>query len=307
MWSEDRLHRWIQAELRPRRLAGSAGHDAAVLRAFRGKPVACTDQTVEGVHYDVAARPADVGHKAAARALSDLAATAARARALLLCFRAPAERDERWLRAVIRAVAASARDYGAELVGGDLCAAEGPAAIAVTALGELSSHARPPGRDRARAGQRLVVTGPVGGSALGRHLRIRPRLAEGTWLHRLGATAMMDVSDGLALDLWRLARASNVRIVLEAAPVHRDAQRLARNTGRSPLWHALHDGEDHELVATLSTTALARALQEAPANCPTFRPIGRVLRGSGLWLSAGLTQAEAREWTPNEGGWLHGG
>lgn len=303
-WSEDRLHRFLARELAPRSLAGSVGHDAAVLRALRGRPVACADQTIEGVHFERGARPSDVGRKAAARALSDLAATAARPRALLLALRAPADRDERWLRALLRAVARTAEAHGAELVGGDLACAPGPAELAVTAIGELPGSARPPGRDRARPGDRIALTGPVGGSRLGRHLRIEPRLEEGAWLFALGARATMDVSDGLALDLWRMARASKVRIVLEHVPVHRDARRVARADGRSATWHALHDGEDHELIASLRPSALARALREAPAHCPALVEIGRVVEGEGLRLA--LEGERARAWDPSEGGWLHG-
>lgn len=305
MWSEDRLHRWILARAAPRGLAGSAGHDAAVLRRLRGRPVVCTDQTVEGVHFEPACAPARVGRKAAARALSDLAASAAAPRALLLGLRAPRERAEGWLRSCIAAVMREARAHGAELVGGDLCCAPGPAALCVTALGERSGRARPPGRDRARAGELVLLSGPVGGSLLGRHLALRPRVAEGAWLHARGARALMDVSDGLALDLWRMARASGVRILLERVPVHRDARRAARSSGRDPRWHALHDGEDHELIATLAPASAARALREAPRRCPGLVAIGRVLPGSGLGLAEGVLGA-AREWEPREGGWLHG-
>ena len=276
-WSEERLHRWLARRPRPRILAGSAGHDAAVLRAAKAgeRPVCCVDSCVEGVHYEPGTPPLRVGRKAAARALSDLAATAARPRAVLLALSAPAEREETWLRAVIRGVAAAAGDAGAELVAGDLCCAAGPAQASVTALGTLPAGPRPPGRDRARPGQVLVVTGPLGGSSLGRHLRIRPRLAEGAWLHRRGATALMDVSDGLARDLARLAAASGVRLELDRVPVHRDVRRLAGD-GHGAHWHALHDGEDHELVATLPARRLPRVLAEAPRRCPGLVVLGRV-------------------------------
>jgi thiamine monophosphate kinase len=112
------------------------------------------------------------------------------------------------------------------------------------------------------------------------------------------------VSDGLALDLWRLARASGVRVVLERAPAHRDAARLARRDGRGATWHALHDGEDHELLACLAPADAARALRAAPRRCPELADVGRVERGAGLWLE--LDGQPAREWSPDEGGWLHG-
>lgn len=319
-WSEDRLHRWLARRAPPRALAGSHGHDAAVLRRLGGRPVLCVDQTVAGVHYRPGLSPARVGAKAAGRAISDLAAAAAEPRGVLLALAAPAEAAEARLRGLIEGVERRAGDLGAELLGGDLCCTPGPESLCVTALGVLPGRRRPPGRDRARPGQLVLLTGPVGGSGGGRHLAIEPRLAAGRWLHALGATALMDVSDGLALDLRRIARASAVRIELEHVPVHPDARRAARSSGRTPRWHALHDGEDHELIATLSPAAARRALAEAPERCPELTVIGRVRReepgptggagptGAGLWLADPSGALEP--WSPggkDAGGWIHGG
>lgn len=300
-WSEARLHDWLAGSRTDRALPG---HDAAVLRASAGRPVVCTDQTIEGVHFEALTPARAVGAKAAGRALSDLAATAARPRALLLALSAPAATEERWIRGAIGGVRRMARAYGAELVGGDLACAAGPRALNVTALGDLAGRGRPPGRDRARPGQRLVVTGALGGSLLGRHLRLRPRIDEGRWLYARGATAMMDVSDGLARDVDRLARASGVRIDMEVAavPVHRDARRAARKSGLSALEHALGDGEDHELVASLSPAHLVRVTREAARRCPGLRTIGTVRHGRGLHL---VYDGRTERWD-GKGGWLHG-
>src|SRR5262249_34204127 len=132
-----------------RALVGSAMHDAAVLRELGGLPVVCVDQCVEGVHFDAGARARDAGRKAALRPLSDLAATAATPRAIVVALRAPASRDERWMRDAIEGARDAAREHGAELVGGDLASSEGPAALCVTALGAFDLDVRPPGRDRA--------------------------------------------------------------------------------------------------------------------------------------------------------------
>lgn len=299
-WSEDALHRWLARRAKPVQLRGSAGHDAAVLAASGVRIVQCADQAIEGIHVDSDVRPRAFGRKAANRALSDLAATAATPRTLLLTVAAPPEKEERWLRALIEGVAGAAEAAGAELVGGDLACAPGPTVVSVFAHGELPGRRRPPGRDRARPGQRVVLTGPVGGSRVGRHLTFQPRLDEGRALFAAGATALMDVSDGLAWDLWRLARASGVAIHLGEVPIHRDARRAARASGRSPLDHALHDGEDHELIACLGAGALPEGT----------RLVGRVREGAGLWLGDGLARelggAGAREWLPSEGGFRHG-
>jgi len=160
------------------------------------------------------------------------------------------------------------------------------------------------GRQRARPGQVLVLTGAVGGSGLGRHLAIEPRVRAGRWLARAGATAMMDVSDGLALDLSRLARASGVRLVVERVPLHPDARRAARRSGRSALAHGLADGEDHELVATLSAADWARARRRRAGAGVAVAAIGRVERGAGLWLP-GEVEGTVRHWD-GQGGWIHG-
>lgn len=300
MWDEDRLHRWLATLGAPPVLSGSRGHDAAVLVPGNGRRVLCVDATVEGVHALLGVAPSHLGRKAAARALSDLAATAAAPSALLLALRAPRERSTSWMRAAIEGVRREGAKYGAPLVGGDLTCAPGPASLSVSAVGVLAGRRRAPGRDRARVGDVVLLSGPVGGSGLGRHLAPRPRLKIGAALHRAGARAMIDVSDGLALDLWRLARASGVRVDLERLPLHPDARRASRAGTRSALWHGLHDGEDHELLATMAPAALARA------SLRGVKVIGVVRRGTGLFLSSGLLGEDGRMWNPLEGGYRHG-
>ncbi|MDF1837013.1 MAG: thiamine-phosphate kinase [Planctomycetota bacterium] len=306
-WSEDSIHRWLSKRPRSAKLAGSQGHDAAVLKTSSGRPVLCVDACVEGVHFEDHAPDAAVGKKAAGRALSDLAATGARPEALLLALRAPGGACERRLRRLIRGVGAMGEAHGAPLVGGDTTCAPGPLSLTVTALGRFDSKSKPPGRDRAKPGQMLVVTGPLGGSLLGRHLKIRPRIQEAGWLISLGATALMDISDGLLLDLGRMARASGVAMDLESVPQHRDAKRRAKMTGRSSLEHALTDGEDYELLACLPSNRVPELLAQAPGRCPGLAILGRVRAGHGVQLSFELPP----EWQGNsewlrEKGWLHG-
>jgi thiamine-monophosphate kinase len=304
-WNEDSLHRWLRSRLDASELAAGFGNDAAALARGLHRPVVCTDHTVEGVHYDAGTPARLAGHKACARALSDLAASAARPRAVLVALRAPLATDEGEIRALLSAIDRTARAYGAGLAGGDLCCAEGPLGIAVCAIGERPARIPAIARHRARPGDSLVITGPVGGSRLGRHLRFQPRIEAGVWLARCGARAMMDISDGLARDLARLAEASGVRIELEHVPIHRDARRAARASGRTALEHALSDGEDHELVAALRPPALARAIEGAPQLCPSLAVIGHVLEGSALAVPAAEGSAKLIEWT-GRGGWVHG-
>ena len=205
---------------------------------------------------------------------------------------------------MIEGVDEKAREHGAELVGGDLTETRGPLALAVTALGSFSGLGRPPGRDRARPGELVLLSGPVGGSRLGRHLEPRPRFEAAEFLSLHGARALMDVSDGLALDLARLAEAAGVRIDLEHVPIHRDARRAARASGRDPRAHALGDGEDYELLATLAPRAWRGARAPAARSFPDLTVIGRVRAGKGLWLAPVEGQA-LRPWD-GHGGWIHG-
>ncbi|HVS20155.1 MAG TPA: thiamine-phosphate kinase, partial [Planctomycetota bacterium] len=226
-----------------------------------------------------------------------------RPRAVLAALRAPRGTRERDLRAMLAAIDELASEHGARLVGGDLSSGEGPLGLVVTALGERA-QARVVGRAGARVGDVVVVTGPCGGSRLGRHLAVRPRVAAGIWLAERGARAMLDLSDGLGLDLDRMARASGVAIELEHVPVHRDAERAARRDPRSALEHALGDGEDHELAAALPERALARVLRERARRAPGLVVVGRVRAGRGVRLSRALAASvgvRALE------GWVHRG
>ncbi|MBJ01647.1 MAG: hypothetical protein CMK00_02110 [Planctomycetes bacterium] len=306
-WSEDNIHRWLSRQVKPSILRGSAGHDACVLTRPSGREVLCTDQVVLGVHCEVDSAPKAVGRKAAARALSDLAATAATPRALTLAVRAPAATSEAVIRGWVRGVMEEGDSFGAPLCGGDLSCSAGPASLCITASGEYPLRGKPPGRDRAKPGDCVVLTGPVGGSRLGRHLNIATRVEAGARLHFThGAKAMMDVSDGLAWDLFRLCRASGVMGTITSVPIHSDARRASKQDGVSALSHALHDGEDHELIATLSAGRVRAALADPSPELSGLAVIGVISSGSGLRLSADVGGGSARRWTPREGGWRHG-
>ena len=127
----------------------------------------------------------------------------------------------------------------------------------------------------------------------------------GRWLWEQGARAMMDTTDGLARDLARMARASDVRIELERVPVHSDARRLARRDAGKALDRALFDGEDYELICTLPRARAAEILARAPRICPQLALIGRVKRGSGVYAPAAQGAPELRKLDPRRG-WSHG-
>jgi len=166
----------------------------------------------------------------------------------------------------------------------------------------------PPARDAVRPGDWILGTGPFGGSRLGRHLRIVPRLAEGRWLWQQGARAMTDVSDGLARDAARLAERSGVALEFRVVPIHRDARRAARESGASALEHALYDGEDHELLVALAPAAaravLARAARRG-GNFARLAELGRARSGRGVFVPVREGACELARVDPRRG-WSHG-
>jgi len=252
--------------------------DAGVLELpTGGSLVVSVDSVVEGVHVDLAfCRPSDIGWKALMRALSDLAAMGASPLGALIALCVPAGTGEGELAlGVMRGVAEASAASGCAVVGGDVSSA-GELMVAVTVLGTAEGDAGVVSRSGAGTGDALLVTGPCGGSAAGlRELRAgvegadgrlayrRPvaRLTEGTVARRCGARAMIDVSDGLALDLHRLADASGVGFVLDGVPVAAGAT----------LDEALGGGDDYELVIALAEAdvdALERAFDSAGLSEP---------------------------------------
>jgi thiamine-monophosphate kinase len=254
------------------------GDDAAVLRPTPGRRlVVTTDVLVEGRHFGSAfSEPEDWGWKAVAVNLSDLAAMGAAARWLLVALTVPDQASLTVLQRLYAGIGDACEAFAVALVGGDTSG--GPAlSLAVTALGEAD---RAVTRAGARPGDRLVVSGPLGAAAaglallerddqparelLGRfpglaaaHRRPRPELATGMRLAHAGATAMIDLSDGLAGDALHLAEASGVGIELHdaAVPLAPGVAEAAALLGRDPAELALGGGEDYLLAAALPPTA----------------------------------------------------
>lgn len=227
-----------------------------------------TDLLSEGVDFTVP--PADwaaVGRKAMAVNLSDCAAMAVHPCAALCAISLRRSMTAADAEALLGGVAEMGRAFECPLVGGDTNAADQPATIAVTVIGRVDEAAPPVRRHGARPGDGIFLTGPVGGSLLGRHLAVRPRVREALAINRaLRPHAMIDVSDGLAIDLWRVLEASDCGARLERdrleAAIHADARRRAVQTGKTPLDHALADGEDFELIVVLPSDASAEAVAE---------------------------------------------
>ncbi|MBX3427006.1 MAG: thiamine-monophosphate kinase [Pirellulales bacterium] len=287
---------WLVANLPPSPLLRiGPGDDAAVLAwPPEGDLVATTDAITDQVDFLLEeVDPVRVGRKALGVNLSDLAAMAAEPVAALVSLVLPRRgaggRSTRELaEAIYRGMLPLAEQHACVIAGGDTNTWDGPLAISVTALGRVG-----PGgallRSGARPGDQVLVTGALGGSLLGRHLDVEPRVREALLLReRFELTAGMDVSDGLALDASRLAAASGCGLVIDpaAVPIAPAAHELASRSGRMPLDHALGDGEDFELLVTAPAVEAERLLREQPLGIPVTR-VGWCIAAPGLWQPAG--------------------
>src|SRR2546423_929100 len=204
------------------------GDDCAVVetRDHRNFFVLKTDCVVAGVHFLETAKASDVGWKAMMRPLSDFAATSAVPQFALITLIVPAARSTSWVKKLYRGLKRAASRFDVRIVGGETSATRGPAAISVSVSGFVESN-RWISRSGGKRGDDLFVTGRLGGSLRGKHLRFAPRIAESRWLTKnFRVHAMMDLSDGLGADLPRLAKASNLgfKIDKEELPLARGAK-----------------------------------------------------------------------------------
>jgi thiamine-monophosphate kinase len=274
------------------RLEVPPGDDAAVLRPpAQRRTVVTVDMLMEGTDFVLGpdCLGEAVGHKALAVSLSDLAAMGSRPEAAVVAVALPRQAGAKLAEAIQAGIAAIAAEHDVALAGGDTNSWDGPLVISTTAIGSVQPG-RAWRRDGARPGDLLVVTGSFGGSLLGRHLAVAPRCREAVAIAAAFAVhAAIDVSDGLSLDIARLAEASGVAAVLDldTVPVHPDAEALATRPGdgRTPLDHALADGEDFELVLALPPAEARRLIAAAGELSPgvPLTIIGELESGSGLF------------------------
>ncbi len=285
-------------------LVVESGDDAAVWRVPEGAEVVLSqDAIVEGEDFlRDWTDPESVGERALQVALSDLAAMGALPRLCLVTLCAPADTAAADLLGIQRGLCAAARATGCRVAGGDVSAIAGPLVVDVAVVGVVAPG-RALRRDRGRPGDALVVTGTLGGAAgglrllstsldvpapvaerwLSRQLHPLARLAEGRALVERGVACAGDLSDGLLVDVARIAGASGcgAELWLDALPCDPD---LPRHLGAAWVEAALGGGEDFELVAAVSPEHLAGLLAGWPADLRPLRVVGRLDGGRGVRL-----------------------
>jgi thiamine-monophosphate kinase len=302
------------------------GDDAALVEMGDRLGVLSTDMLVEGVDFELGlTSPHDLGYKALAVNVSDLAAMAASPRFALVALGLPKDVEPSWVVELYGGLREAADEYALSIVGGDLSSAS-QIVLSVTVTGEVSNRGAVT-RAGAGPGDRLCVTGALGAAAGGLTLaRERPRDASTAWgrdlllalnrpvarvgegqtLAQFGATAMIDLSDGLSLDLARMCRESGVgaRVVSASIPIHPALAELARALpGVEPLRLAMEGGEDFELLATLPEESVAPAAATLGERFGTrLTDLGEILQaGEGILLAG----SDGRDRPLEPRGWDH--
>lgn len=267
------------------------GDDCAVFEnAARGFGLLTTDSVVLDRHFSRSDPPHLIGQKLLNRNISDIAAMGGQPTRAVLAGFLPATLSLEWLHLFFTGLAQTAQGAKVEIVGGDLTETPHDLAINLTLMG--IAH-RPLLRSGGSPGDLICVTGELGGSRLGRHLSFVPRIEEGLSLaQNSNVLACMDISDGLSIDLPAiLGENCAASIDPDAIPIHDDARKAAALSGQSPLWHALNDGEDHELLFIKRAAGKKSPL-------PKHTVIGTLLHGkTGTLLNA----KSGKDLTPSSG------
>lgn len=304
------------------------GDDAAVVEMGSHDGILTTDMLVEGVHFERHVTSAhDLGYKALAVSVSDVAAMGGSPRFALVSLGLPKDVDTGWVVELYGGLRDAAGEYAVSVVGGDTSKSD-RVVVSVALTGEVA-RGRAVTRAGARPGNRVVVTGALGAAAGGlrlaqappeevgaavvsdwgrslvsAHVRPTARVGEGQTLAQAGATAMIDVSDGLARDLGSVCRESGVAAVVVFAdvPVALGLRHLAEVMPVEPLGLALEGGEDYELVATLPSGSVGGATTMLAERFGTqLTDIGEVREGEGLTA----IEEDGRERPLEPRGWDH--
>jgi len=269
-----------------------AGDDCAVLDC--GAPdqqlLFKTDAVVEGIHFTKETPPEKVGRKALARCLSDIAAMAGTPAAAVVTLGLPNNYDVALVEKIYDGMGELAREHGVAIVGGETTTSPERMFISVALTGFVPTG-KAVLRSGARVGDAIFVTGELGGSLAGKHLDFEPRLAEARWLaQHFKIHAMLDLSDGLAGDMRHLLNAAGLgaEIGPDVVPISRAAKLAARSSSsaKPPLFAALTDGEDFELLFTIAAQSAVRLKDAWKEKFPKLKLtcVGKVTAEPGIRL-----------------------
>ena len=280
---------WIRKRQKSRKdvILGIGGDCAAINVSSDKLCLITTDMLVDGTHFDLKkCTIRDAGRKAIACSISDLAAMGCIATVAVVSICFPEHTSERFARELYKGIWSTTDKYDIEIVGGDVISGHCPLCINVTMLGR-DEGLKPIRRSGARVGDKILVTGTLGGSLLGKHLYFEPRLREGLILNKnFSIHAMIDISDGLTADLNHILEESHVGAVLyeDKIPVSKAAVKISEKTGKTPLSHALSDGEDYELLFTLSKGQAEKAMVSHLFDRGMINCIGEITRSRGIQM-----------------------
>lgn len=262
------------------------GDDCAVLDWSGSKLLFKTDAIVEGIHFERDTPPEAIGRKALARALSDIAAMSGTPTHALITLGVHADMEPSFIEAVYQGLRDCAREHHVNIVGGETTSLS-QLTLSISLIGKAS---KPILRTGSAVGDAIFVSGELGGSLAGHHLNFDPRLKEARWLSDQDIVhAMIDLSDGLATDLRHLlSDQTGAELLTRALPIRRAAKERARDnpSGKTALLAALTDGEDYELLFTVSSKDAVplldgwkSAFPETPLHC-----IGKITDQPGIAL-----------------------
>lgn len=269
-----------------------AGDDCAVLEVGAGdrQLLFKTDAVVQGIHFNEETPPNQIGRKALARCLSDIAAMAGTPTAALITIALPKKIEPAFVEKIYTGINALAKQHGVAIVGGETTTNPERVLISVALIGFVP-RGKSLLRSGAKVGDAIFVTGELGGSISGKHLDFEPRLAEARWLAgNFSVHAMMDVSDGLAGDLRHILNASHVGAQLHksAVPISRAAKEISRkgDAAKPAFVAALTDGEDFELLFTVASKNAVPVLDAWKKQFPKLKLscIGKIIAGEGIKL-----------------------